>query len=137
MGKDLGIFYSNELKLKLLKQFSNSYEFATMVFPMPNEKVTASMITFLNNNSPYLSNFDYSDKHIVKIYKNDKATHAEELLAGAKLLLDEVSVPKITYELALTDIKDDVHLGDAITLIDKIKNIKIRQRVVKIVRYPY
>ena len=38
--------------------------------------------------------------------------------------------------MSVSEIGDDVGIGDTIILVDKIKQIKQTQRVVKIVRYP-
>ena len=134
LGKDLGAFYSNELKLKLLKRFSNSYDYGTIVYPVPNDKMSGN-IQAINEGRDYIENFDYTDKRIVKFYEDKDATHAEQLLKGAQEYLNEICVPKTTYEIALTDIGPSVSLGDNIIIVDKIKNTKIKQRVVEIVRY--
>lgn len=137
MGQDRGVLYSNELNLKLLKRYSNSYDFATVIQPLPSRYVDAATIEFINNGQKYLTNYTYSNKSIVKMYQDKNAKHGEEILAGAQKLLNEVSIPKITYELLLSGMNENVGIGDTITVIDKIKNIKIKQRVVKIIRYPF
>ena len=135
LGKDFGAFYSNELKLKLLKQFSNTYDYGTVVYPIPNEKMSGDIPT-INGGKSYIENYDYTNKRIVKFYEDKDAAYAEQLLRGAQEYLNEISVPKTTYEIALTDIGPSIGLGDNIIVVDKIKNIKIKQRVVEIIRYP-
>lgn len=135
LGKDFGAFYSNELKLKLLKRFSNSYEYGTVVYPVPNDKMSGNIWT-INEGRDYIENYDYTNKRIIKFYEDKNATHAEQLLKGAQEYLNEICVPKTTYEIALTDIGPTIGLGDNIIIVDKIKNTKIKQRVVEITRYP-
>ena len=44
-------------------------------------------------------------------------------------------MPKASYKLSLSDLDKDTALGDTILLVDKLKRIKQKQRVVKITRY--
>ena len=50
--------------------------------------------------------------------------------------LEEIAQPKASYELLVSEVGEDVGLGDNVIIIDKLKNIKQKQRVMKIVRYP-
>ena len=44
-------------------------------------------------------------------------------------------MPKASYKLTLSSLGDNVGLGDTIYLVDKIKHVKQKQRIVKITRY--
>ena len=44
-------------------------------------------------------------------------------------------MPKASYKLSLSDLDKNTALGDTILLVDKLKRIKQKQRVVKITRY--
>ena len=132
MGSSLGAYYSNELYLKQLKKQSNSYEFATVLYPIGKDGLT---IAAINDGKTYLTNYGYTQKRIEKYWVDENYEHAEDLKAAAEAYLEELSQPHCSYQLKLMSL-GDVHLGDEIILVDKIKKIKQKQRVVKIVRYP-
>lgn len=133
LGKDFGAFYSNELKIKSLNKQSSSYDYVTVVHPIGKNGLEISAI---NNNRNVLENFSYSNKHIEKYYIDEDITVAEILKEKAQRYLDENCMPKASYKLQLSDLGEETQLGDTILLVDKLKRIKQKQRVVKIVRYP-
>ena len=133
MGQDLGAYYSNELRLKQLKFQSNTYDYATVLFPFGKNGLTISNI---NNGKSYIENFKYSNKYLSKIWINEDIEIPEILLRDATNYLEEIAQPKVSYQLLATELGPDVTLGDSIIIVDKIKNIKTKQRVVKITRYP-
>lgn len=132
MGKDFGAYYSNELKLKNLKKQSSTYDYATVLIPIGKDGLT---IMDINNGKQFLEDFSYSNKYIEKIWINEDYDIAEHLKAAAEIHLAEIAQPKASYKLKLSDLGEDVGLGDTVVLVDKIKRIKQEQRVVKITRY--
>lgn len=134
MGQQLGAYFSNELRLKLLTKQSTSYDYATVVYPVGKDGL---LISNVNNGKPYLENFSYSNKYIEKAFVAEDIEIPEILKQKAEEYLEEIAVPRASYKVKLTDIADNVAIGDTITLVDKIKRIRQKQRVVKIVRYPY
>lgn len=134
MGSANGAYFSNELKLKKLAKQSSSYDYATVILPIGKDGLR---ITDVNNGSPYLKHFGYSNKNIERLYINEDADRAEILLKLATDYLAEVCVPRASYKIKLTDLNKDIHLGDTIMIVDKIKHIKQKQRIVKITKYPF
>lgn len=132
-GKDLGAYYSNELRLKQLSKQSNTYDFATRIIPIGKDGLT---IRSINGGKTFLENFSYSNKIITAVWINEDIDVSEKLKAAAEDHLNEICQPRASYKLKLTDLGNDVEIGDNILLVDKIKNIKQKQRVVKITRYP-
>lgn len=133
MGSNLGVYYSNELKLKQLKKNSNTYDYATVLYPFGKDGLTISNI---NNGKDYLENYSYTNKYLQKIWIDETIEVPEILKKKATDYLNEIAQPKASYQLLVSEIGDNVNIGDEITLVDKIKMIKQVQRVVKIVRYP-
>lgn len=133
MGSNLGVYYSNELKLKQLKKNSNTYDYATVLYPFGKNGLTISNI---NNGKDYLENYSYTNKYLQKIWIDETIEVPEILKKKATDYLNEIAQPKASYQLLVSEIGDNVNIGDEITLVDKIKMIKQVQRVVKIVRYP-
>lgn len=132
MGKNLGAYYSNELKLQKLIKSSSSYDYATVLIPIGKDGLT---IESINNGKQFIENFSYSNKYIEKIWVNEDYDVAEKLKAAAEIYLDSIAQPQASYKLDLSTLGDSVALGDTIILVDKLKHIKQKQRVVKIVRY--
>lgn len=132
MGAEFGAYFSNELNLKRLTKQSSSYDYATVIFPLGKNGLT---IANVNNGKDYLENYDYSDKTIEKYFIDEDIEVAELLKMKAEEYLANVCVPRASYKLQLASLGDDVKLGDVIYLVDKIKKIKQKQRVVKITRY--
>lgn len=133
MGKEIGTYYTNELKLQQLSKQSSSYEYATVLYPYGKDDLN---ITSVNNGKKFLTNYSYTDKYIEKVWVDEKYEYAEDLKKAAEMYLEELSQPKCSYKLKLSSIGNEVQLGDTIFLVDKLKRIKQKQRVVKIVRYP-
>lgn len=133
MGSSLGAWYSNELRLEKLNKQSSTYDYATVLVPIGKDGLK---ITEINNGKDFLENFSYTNKYIEKVWVNEDYDVAERLKAAAEIYLDSIAQPQASYKLSLSSIGDTVQLGDEIILIDKLKRIKQKQRVVKIVRFP-
>ena len=134
MGKSLGAYYSNELKLKQLNKQSSTYDYATVLYPIGKDGL---LITEINNGLPFIENFSYTNKRIEKIWINEDYDVPELLKKNAEIYLNEISQPRASYKLTLSDLGEKVAIGDEIILVDKIKKIRQKQRVVKIIRYPF
>lgn len=134
LGDDLGAYYSNELNLKLLKKQSNTYDYATVLYPYGKNGLTIAVV---NNDKNYLENFTYSNKYIEKVWIDEDIEVADILKRKAENYLNQIAMPRASYKLTLSKLGNSVSIGDAVMIVDKIKRIKQYQRVVKIVRYPY
>lgn len=134
MGDTRGTYFSNELNLRLLKKQGQTYDFATVLYPIGKDGLTIGAI---NNGSNIIENFSYCNKYIPKYWYRDDIEYAEELLIAARAHLGQISAPITSYGLQLSELPPETGLGDTIILVDKIKKIKQKQRVVKIVRYPF
>ena len=134
VGNSRGTYFSNELNLKKLKKQSQTYDFATVLYPLGKDGLTIGVV---NNGIDFIENFSYCNKYIPKYWYQDDIEHAEELLIAARAHLGQISAPVTSYGLQLSELPPETGLGDTIMLVDKIKQIKQKQRVVKIVRYPF
>lgn len=133
MGKEFGAFYSNELKLKRLIKQSSTYDYFTVLYPIGKNGLTINLI---NNDKDYLEDFTYTSKYIEKYLVDETITAVEVLKATAEKYLAENCMPKASYKLQLSELGEKAGLGDIIQLVDKLKRIKQKQRIVKIVRFP-
>lgn len=132
MGDNYGAFYSNELRLRQLIKQSSTYDYFTVLYPIGKNGLT---IGLLNNNKNYLEDFSYSNKYIEKYMIDEDIEAVEILKAKAEQYLADNCVPKASYKLQLAELGADVKLGDTVQLVDKLKRVKQKQRIVKIVRY--
>ena len=133
MGSEFGAFYSNELRLKRLTKQSSTYDYFTVLHPIGKNGLTIGII---NNNRNFLEDFTYTNKYIERFMIDEDIAVPELLKAKAEKYLAENCMPKASYKLQLSELGKEVGLGDTIQLVDKLKRIKQKQRVVKIVRYP-
>ena len=132
-GKDKGVFFTNQLNLKSLQEQSNTYDFITRLVPIGKDGLKVNDV---NGGKDYIDNFQHSNKVIAQYWIDKRYTVAQSLLDDAKAKLDELSKPKRSYSANVYTFGKDISLGDTITLIDNIKGIKEKQRVVKLKQYP-
>lgn len=134
MGGDKGSYFSNELKLKLLNRQGQSYDFATVLYPIGKDGITIGTI---NNGLNLLENYSYCNKYIPRYWIQDDIEHPEQLKMAAEAYLSYVSSPIVSYSVELSALPEGTALGDSIIIVDKIKKTKQKQRVVKIINYPF
>ena len=133
IGNDKGMCFMNELRLKSLSRQGQSYDFATVLYPIGKDGLT---IEDVNNGKQYIENHDYSQKKITAYYENEDIEYAEDLKRKAEEYLAVISSPVVSYKVELSSLPPGINIGDNIILIDNIKKIRQKQRVVKIINYP-
>ncbi|MBU3103003.1 phage tail spike protein [Clostridium gasigenes] len=133
-GTDKGTYFIESLNLKDLDVQSNSYDFYTRIMAIGKDDLRVT-----------LENYQYSNKKKTYIWSDDRYTDLISLTEDAMSKLNELSKPYRAYSANIIDLaimnaeyKDILtyKLGDTITLISKDKEIKEKQRIVKIVEYP-
>ncbi|WP_253199036.1 phage tail spike protein [Clostridium gasigenes] len=133
-GTDKGTYFIESLNLKDLDVQSNSYDFYTRIIAIGKDDLRVT-----------LENYQYSSKKKTFIWVDDRYTDKNALTEDAMSKLNELSKPYRAYSANIIDLasmnaeyKDilSYNLGDTITLISKDKEIKEKQRIVKIVEYP-
>ena len=134
MGGNRGTYFSNELRLKLLTQQSNTYDYITVIYPIGKDGIVIGPI---NGGVNVLENYQYSNKYKPIFWIQDDIEQMDQLKMAAQAYLDYYSMPIVSYNLELSMLPKETQLGDNIILVDKIKRTKQRQRVVKMIKYPY
>jgi len=134
MGEDRGLYFSNELRLKLLSKQGQSYDLATVLYPIGKDGLTIGVV---NNGINLIENFDFCNKYLPQYWVQEDIEHAEQLKMAAEAYLSYVSAPIVSYSLELSALPQETQIGDNIILVDKIKRTRQRQRVVKIINYPF
>lgn len=136
------VFFSDELNLKELTFKGSSSNFATRLYAYGKDGLSFAKI---NNGKEYIDNNSYSDKVIATVWRDERYTKAESLLADAKEKLKELAVPERSYVCEIIDLarlnKTEysefyIRLNSVITLIDRRRNKRLEHTVVEIKEYP-
>lgn len=126
-------YYMNEISLRRLVKQSSTYDYATVVYPYGKDGLDIKLV---NNNKAFIEDYTYSNKRIIKVWRDETIDRAERLLAAAQDYLYSVASPQTSYKVELSKLKPTTQLGDTLTLVDDLKHERVRARVVKIVHYP-
>lgn len=140
-GEDKGVYFMRGLNLKKLNKKSSSYDFYTRVIPIGQNGLS---IADVNDGKNYLENYQYSNKVLTYIWKDESYTDPQALKEDAELLLNDLSKPEVSYQAEVYDLAKQkpeysilsYGLGDTITLIDYDTNTREQQRIKKITEYP-
>ncbi|NKF05307.1 phage tail protein [Clostridium gasigenes] len=142
LGEDKGVYFSEQLNLKNLNVQRSSYAYVTRIIPIGKDGLK---INSINNGKEYIENYKYSTKILATYWEDNRYTNVQSLLEDATARLNILSVPLTSYSTDIIDLAKisdeyknilDYKLGDTITLLSKNKNIREKQRIVKLTEYP-
>lgn len=140
-GEDKGVYFMSGLNLKKLQKKSTSYDYYTRIVPIGQDGLR---ITDANDGKEYLENYQYSNKILTYIWKDESYTDAKALKEDAELKLEDLSKPTVAYSVDIRDLaaqKKEYSIlsyaeGDTVKLIDQETGTMVSQRIKKLVRYP-
>lgn len=132
IGDRKGNVLMNELRLAALDYRSQTYDFATVLYPYGKKGLSISDV---NNGKPYIENYEYCNKKIAAYYIDEDIEYADDLKRIAESYLRIISTPVMVYRAHTTHLPANLQIGDSIYIIDNIKKKKIKKRVVKITQY--
>lgn len=95
-GEDKGVYFARQLNLKSIKCNTDSYDFYTRIIPIGNDDLR---ITDVNDGKDYVENYQYSDKIRTLIWEDTNYEDAEALKEDAVAKLEDMSVPKKSYDV--------------------------------------
>ena len=133
IGEDKGCYFSDQLNLVSLSSQTDTTNFYTRILPIGKDGLT---IESVNYGSKFLENHTYSAKNKTYIWKDERYTIPESLKEDAAAKLEELACPYISYSCKLIDLDNSCDVGDVITIINKQKHTRIKQRIVKLKHYP-
>lgn len=142
-AEPLGAFATRDLNLKEINYKGKSNDFVTRLYAYGKDGLSFASI---NGGLPYVDNNIYSDKVICAVWRDDRYTVAENLLADAKKTLSAMAVPSRSYDCDVVDLAatnpemyriQDFSIFRVATLIDDAKNFAINYQVVERWNYPY
>lgn len=136
------VYFTDSLNLKELSFKGTSGNFITRLYAYGKDGLSFADI---NDGKDYVDNHTYSDKVIAAVWRDERYTIKESLLADAKEKLLEMAVPERSYTCGIIDIAklnqaeyEDfyIRLNEVVTLIDRNRNKRIEHTVVEIKEYP-
>lgn len=141
IGEDKGVFFITDLNLRKMDLTVDTYDYYTRLIPIGKDNLR---IDAINENRPYVENYQYTSKIRTMIWEDSSYTDAEALKEDAEKKLEDLSKPKKSYSadiLNLAAVKPEYsilsfQLGDTIMLMDERTGVKDRQRIVKLTEYP-
>ena len=142
-AEPLGAFATRDLNLKEINYKGKSNDIVTRLYAYGADGLSFSGI---NSGLPYVDDFTYSDRVICAVWRDDRYTIAENLLADAKKKLSTLAIPTRSYECDVVDLRAtnpemygflDFDIFSVATLIDDAKNFAINYQVVERWDYPY
>lgn len=138
-GSDKGVFFTNEHDMSQFSVQSDTHDFITRLYPFgaEDEDGVATNITSVNNGVNYVENHQYSDKVVAAIWVDQRYTIPQNLMDDAIEKLAELSMPARSYSCTILALEKDVEIGDTVTFMDSLKKTREKQRVHKIVHYPF
>lgn len=141
IGTDKGSYVHSDLNLKKMEFQSDTYDLRTRLYAFGKDDVTFASI---NGGKAYVENNSFSNKILETVWKDERYTDKQSLLADAQARLDKIAKPRLSYTvdvIQLTDLNPvykilDYKLGDSVKIIDNENKIIDTQRVMKFTHYP-
>lgn len=138
LGEDRGSYFAEDLNLKEIEEQGESYNLITRIIP---EGANGLGIQAVNGGRDYLENTRYRKDGITLYWKDERYTNLLELKREAQRKLDELSTPRVVFDVKVEDLshrsKYDIlayDIGDTVKVISR--DIVQKHRVVECELYP-
>lgn len=136
-----GAFFTDELNLTDLTFKGSTKSLVTRIYPYGKDGLDISSV---NGGKKYIDCFDFTDKIVSVIWRDERYTNAQELYDDAQVKLDTLAKPERSYTCKVNDLakQSDKYsalsfkLYDIVTLIDRKRHTRINHRIVEYKRYP-
>ena len=142
-AQPLGAFATRDLNLRENNYKGKSNDFVTRLYAYGADGLSFASI---NDGKPYVDDNTYSSKVVCTVWKDDRYTVAENLLADAKSRLAALAVPTRSYDCDVVDLRAtnpemygflNFEIFSVAALIDDAKGISINYQVVERWDHPY
>lgn len=141
VGKDTGTFFISDMNLVNFRKDTSTHKLITRLIPIGKDGLK---ITSVNNGKEYIDNNTYSNKLLYGMWVQTAYTNPSQLKEDATQWLEEYAKPFISYSVDIVDLYRKTgnslfqfNIGDTVTIIDKLSEEKVQQRVVKMTLYPH
>ena len=101
LGEDKGVYFASGLNLIRVKNSGDSNNFYTRIIPIGKDGLK---ITEANDGVEYVENYQYSNKIRTLIWEDSNYEDADTLLTDAEAKLEDLSVPKESYQADVIDL---------------------------------
>lgn len=140
---DTGLYITPQLNLKSIEWKGNSENFCTRLYGY-GKKVDGQAISFasVNGGKEYIEEYQYTNKVIAMVWRDEQYETPEALLVAAKQKLIAASMPDMSYTVTVNDLASMYPEYDFLqfslykqvhTMVDE--NLSIVQRIVKIRKF--
>jgi len=141
IGAERGTYFIEQLNLKTIQSQGHTNDYITHLIPIGKDNLG---IAAVNGGLSFVSNHQYSNKIITAFWIDNRYTDETALREDAIARLAYLSKPSRAYSADIIDLANvstewnilDYSLGDFVTLISASKNIREKQRIIKLTRYP-
>lgn len=136
-----GQYLTDELNLRKIAFKGKSEDLVTRLYAYGKDGLTFADV---NGGKEYVDNLQYTDKIIVGVWEDERYTNKDSLLADAKAMVKQLSLPERSYDCDVIDLaKFDSQYSDfafamykIVTLIDRQRNARINHKIVEYREYP-
>lgn len=133
-----GVYFHDEFNLHEVGVTSDSYDLVTRIIPRGANGIS---IESVNGGIPYVENFTYTNKIKTVVWEDNRYTISASLMSDAIEMLNDLSKPRKSYEVKVTNVAVNpaygflwYGIGDTIDLVSVRQGIDEIQRIVKISR---
>lgn len=136
------VFFSDQLNLKALTYKGSSQSLITRLYAYGKDGLSFADI---NDGKPYIDNQTYAGRVISQVWRDDRFTDKQSLLAAAWEKLNELALPERSYVCDVLDIEQlneiyyrnfKIRLGSIIILVDRRRNKRFEYYVIGMRTYP-
>lgn len=142
IGEDKGVYFTDELNLISIECKSDTYDYITNLKAIGKDGLTVGDI---NGGNDYVVNYQYTNKVIPAIWKDERYINPVSLKEDAEKKLAELSKPKRAYACETMDLanmsKDydilSYSIGDKVYLMDSVSANSEKHRIIKLIEHPF
>ena len=138
-----GVYFTDELNLTELAMKGSSSSLVTKLYPVGKDGLT---IKTVNNNQEYIENYNYTDKVVCAVWRDERYTVAQSLKDDAVVKLAALAKPERSYTCKVVNLAKTnpgvygtilpIALYDIVTLVDRNRGSRIDHRIVELKEYP-
>lgn len=105
---------------KDVKSITKTVDTSTLTTRLYVRNADDDWIADVNGGKSYVENFEYTEDIKSDFYRFDAAYSPEAMLIAAQYMVDQLSKPRITYEVSLSGMRDRIHEIDRFEVMDTV-----------------
>lgn len=138
-----GVYFTDQFNMIEMVYKGNTANIVTRLMPIGKNDLD---IMSVNNGSLYVENHSFTNRDVAAVWRDERYTDPESLLADAKNKLDELAKPEQSYSIKILDLAKinpeqygsilSYDLFDIVTIVDRSRRKRLDHRVVEVKEYP-